>query len=147
MMLAFRSPLVGESPAIQGIFSTIEKVSQTDSTVLIIGESGTGKELVARAIHENSPRASKPLVIVNCGAIPAELLDAFPADGCEYYVEVGDPKGYCLESIPGDEVDLAVIGDALQGHVASEELVANMRACLRETGIISCPATAPSPSP
>jgi len=75
-MLAFRSPLVGESPAIQNIFKTIEKVSQTDSTVLITGESGTGKELVARAIHENSSRATRPLVIVNCGAIPSELLEA-----------------------------------------------------------------------
>lgn len=75
-MLAFRSPLVGDSLAIQNIFRTIEKVSQTDSTVLISGESGTGKELVARAIHENSPRATRPLVIVNCGAIPSELLEA-----------------------------------------------------------------------
>ncbi|OFZ81541.1 MAG: hypothetical protein A2603_10040 [Bdellovibrionales bacterium RIFOXYD1_FULL_55_31] len=75
-MLAFRSPLVGESPAIQTIFKTIEKVSQTDSTVLITGESGTGKELVARAIHQNSQRATRPMVIVNCGAIPSELLEA-----------------------------------------------------------------------
>src|SRR3954453_16693032 len=75
-MLAFRSPLVGESSAIQNIFKTIEKVSQTDSTVLITGESGTGKELVARAIHESSPKAGKQLVIVNCGAIPSELLEA-----------------------------------------------------------------------
>jgi len=75
-MLAFRSPLVGESLAIQNILNTIEKVSQTDSTVLITGESGTGKELVARAIHESSLRKDKPLVIVNCGAIPSELLEA-----------------------------------------------------------------------
>ena len=75
-MLAFRSPLVGESSAIQAVFKTIEKVSQTDSTVMITGESGTGKELVARAIHDNSSRSSKPLVTVNCGAIPSELLEA-----------------------------------------------------------------------
>ncbi len=75
-MLAFRSPLVGESPAFEQVIRTIEKISQTDSTVLITGESGTGKELVARAIHENSTRADKPLVTVNCGAIPAELLEA-----------------------------------------------------------------------
>ena len=75
-MLNFRSPLVGESQVIQNLLATIEKISQTDSTVLIQGESGTGKELVARAIHENSPRAGKPLVIVNCGAIPQELLEA-----------------------------------------------------------------------
>ncbi|MCM2277280.1 MAG: sigma-54 dependent transcriptional regulator [Oligoflexia bacterium] len=60
----------------EAIFRTIEKVAQAESTVLITGESGTGKELVARAIHENSPRAGKPLVIVNCGAIPSELLEA-----------------------------------------------------------------------
>jgi DNA-binding NtrC family response regulator len=75
-MLTFRSPLVGESQAIKNIFNTIEKVSQTDSTVLITGESGTGKELVARAIHENSARSGKPFVVVNCGAIPSELLEA-----------------------------------------------------------------------
>lgn len=75
-MLAFRSPLVGESPAMQDILKTIEKVAQTDSTVLVTGESGTGKELVARAIHENSNRATRPMVIVNCGAIPSELLEA-----------------------------------------------------------------------
>jgi len=75
-MLAFRSPLVGQSLEIQNVFKTIEKVSQTDSTVLITGESGTGKELVARAIHDHSPRALKPMVVVNCGAIPSELLEA-----------------------------------------------------------------------
>jgi transcriptional regulator with GAF, ATPase, and Fis domain len=75
-MLTFRSPLVGSSPAIQEVLNTIQKISQTDSTVLITGESGTGKELIARAIHDNSPRATKPMVVVNCGAIPEELLEA-----------------------------------------------------------------------
>jgi len=76
LMLKFRSPLVGESSAFQQIFQTIEKVAQTDSTVLITGESGTGKELIARAIHDNSARANGPFIIVNCGAIPGELLEA-----------------------------------------------------------------------
>lgn len=75
-MLAIQSPLVGESPAIQNIFKTIEKVSQADSTVLLFGESGTGKELVARAIQQGSARAEKPFVVINCGAIPADLLEA-----------------------------------------------------------------------
>lgn len=75
-MLTFESPLIGESAAIQDIFKTIEKVSQTESTVLITGESGTGKELVARAIHQNSARSNRPLVVVNCGAIPSDLLEA-----------------------------------------------------------------------
>jgi DNA-binding NtrC family response regulator len=58
------------------IFELIEKVSDSDSTVLIYGESGTGKELIARAIHYNSYRQQKPLVTINCGAIPAELLES-----------------------------------------------------------------------
>lgn len=75
-MLTVQSSLVGESQAIQDILRTIEKVAATDSTVLITGESGTGKELIAKAIHEQSARANQPMIIVNCGAIPNELLEA-----------------------------------------------------------------------
>jgi transcriptional regulator with PAS, ATPase and Fis domain len=75
-MLAIQSSLVGESSAFQSVIATIDKISQTDSTVLITGESGTGKELIARAIHEKSPRAGRPLVTLNCGAIPADLLES-----------------------------------------------------------------------
>lgn len=67
---------VGKSPAIQRVFELIEKVADTDSTVLITGASGTGKELVARAIHYNSRRRKKPMVTINCGAIPEELLES-----------------------------------------------------------------------
>ena len=55
----------------QGVFRTIQKVAETDLTVLIRGESGTGKELVARALHDFSPRARGSFVAINCGAIPA----------------------------------------------------------------------------
>jgi len=68
--------IIGKSPAIQAIYEAISKVADTDSTVLISGESGTGKELVARAIHQLSVRAKGPLIPVNCGAIPAELLES-----------------------------------------------------------------------
>ena len=68
--------LVGESPAMIRAFEMIERVAPTQSTVLITGETGTGKELVARAIHEQSPRHSSPLITVNCGAIPEELLES-----------------------------------------------------------------------
>ncbi len=68
--------LIGESSAIQAVMETIEKVAQTDSTILIAGESGTGKELVARAIHALSARTDQPLIVVNCAAIPGDLIEA-----------------------------------------------------------------------
>ncbi|MEJ2471543.1 MAG: sigma-54 dependent transcriptional regulator [Desulfuromonadales bacterium] len=68
--------IVGNSPAMQPVFSRMEKILHTDSTVLILGESGTGKELVARAIHFNGARKEKPFIAINCGAIPAELLES-----------------------------------------------------------------------
>ena len=67
---------VGDSKAIQDVFELIEKVADTDSTVLITGESGTGKELIAKAIHYNSYRKDNPMVVINCGAIPEELLES-----------------------------------------------------------------------
>ena len=68
--------IIGQSPEITSVFEMIERVADSDSTILITGESGTGKELVARAIHYNSPRAEKLMVPVNCGAIPEELLES-----------------------------------------------------------------------
>ena len=68
--------MIGPSPPMQEIFATIEKVADYKTSVLITGESGTGKELIARAIHYNSSRADKPLVTVNCGAIPETLLES-----------------------------------------------------------------------
>ena len=66
----------GLSAAIRGIVTLIRKVSRHDSSVLILGESGTGKEVVARAIHDSSPRRNGAFVAVNCGAIPSELLES-----------------------------------------------------------------------
>jgi two-component system response regulator HydG len=70
------SGLIGESPAMQAVFQTIDKAASASATVLITGESGTGKELVAREIHYRSPRAAAPFVPVNCGGIPETLLES-----------------------------------------------------------------------
>jgi two-component system nitrogen regulation response regulator GlnG len=70
------SGMVGQAPAMQEVFRTIGRLSRSSMTVLVTGESGTGKELVARALHENSPRAQKPFVALNTTAIAAELLES-----------------------------------------------------------------------
>ncbi|WP_246118486.1 sigma-54-dependent transcriptional regulator [Desulfobotulus alkaliphilus] len=68
--------IIGESPEMQRIFERITQVAATRTSVLISGESGTGKELIARAIHDASPRASKAFVVVNCGSIPENLMES-----------------------------------------------------------------------
>jgi len=69
-------PIIGESDAIQDIKATIDRVAPTEARVLVTGENGTGKELVAKWIHQKSPRADGPLVEVNCAAIPSELIES-----------------------------------------------------------------------
>src|SRR2546427_677668 len=74
--LQARTGILGESPAIQEVLVKIEQMAPVSATVLIEGESGTGKELVARAIHDLSPRRAKPFIAVNCAAIPETLLES-----------------------------------------------------------------------
>jgi transcriptional regulator with GAF, ATPase, and Fis domain len=68
--------IVGESPAIMGVLSLVEQVAPTRTTVLIEGETGTGKELIAHRIHELSPRSDRPMVKVNCAALPSTLVES-----------------------------------------------------------------------
>jgi transcriptional regulator with GAF, ATPase, and Fis domain len=68
--------IVGTSPPMQQVFRKVEKIAATDISVLITGETGTGKELIAREIHNRSPRAGKAFVTINCGAIPENLLES-----------------------------------------------------------------------
>src|SRR5689334_18801839 len=70
------SQIIGSAPKMQQVFKMIERVADTDSTILILGESGTGKELVARALHFNSRRQSAPFVPINCSALPENLLES-----------------------------------------------------------------------
>ena len=69
-------PMLGRSPAMRNVFRLIERVGPTEASVLIVGESGSGKELVAELIHASSGRADGPFLAINCGAIPANLIEA-----------------------------------------------------------------------
>ena len=68
--------ILGRSPALDRALRQVELVAATDAAVLVLGESGSGKELIARAIHQRSPRAARPLVKVNCGSVPGELFES-----------------------------------------------------------------------
>jgi two-component system response regulator HydG len=70
------SGLIAQSPAMHDVLDLIERVAPTDATLLIRGESGTGKEVIAKAVHHASPRAERPFVAVNCGAVPETLLES-----------------------------------------------------------------------
>jgi transcriptional regulator with GAF, ATPase, and Fis domain len=68
--------IIGDSPALRAVLRQVSKVAPVETTVLLTGETGTGKELIARAIHECSPRKDRPLIKVNCGAIPQGVVES-----------------------------------------------------------------------
>lgn len=74
--LASATPIVAHSPAMRRVLAMVDRISPTDLPVLIRGETGTGKELIARRVHELSPRRGRPFVPVNCGALPREIVDS-----------------------------------------------------------------------
>ena len=103
--------IIGINPAMKSLLGTVEQVAPTRANVLIQGESGTGKELIARAVHSLSPRSGKPLIVINCAALPETLLEA------ELFgVEKGAATGVTaragkLEQADGSTVFLDEIGD------------------------------------
>jgi len=107
-----RSGIIGNSRAMRQIFETIEQVAPVDISVLIIGESGSGKELVARAIHARSRRADKPLIVVNCGAIPEGIIESelFGHEKGAFTGAVGVRRGF-FEMAHGGSVFLDEIGE------------------------------------
>src|SRR3989442_461687 len=103
-----RTGIIGESPAIQEVLVKIEQMAPVSSTVLIEGESGTGKELVARAIHDLSPRRAKPFIAGNCAAIPATLLDS-ELFGHEKWAFTGAPgRGHLFKGITPEALQILV---------------------------------------
>jgi sigma-54 dependent transcriptional regulator, flagellar regulatory protein len=102
----------GNSAAIRQILSLIEQVAEHDSSVLVLGESGTGKEVVARSIHQSSPRRNRPFIAVNCGAIPSELLESelFGHEKGAFTGAVATRKGR-FELAEGGTLFLDEIGD------------------------------------
>ncbi|MDZ7358443.1 MAG: sigma-54 dependent transcriptional regulator, partial [candidate division KSB1 bacterium] len=94
------------------IFETLQQVAPVDISVLIIGESGTGKELIARAIHQRSRRAAKPLIIVNCGAIPEGIMESelFGHERGAFTGAVSQRKGF-FEMADGGTIFLDEIGE------------------------------------
>jgi transcriptional regulator with PAS, ATPase and Fis domain len=103
---------VGRSEAVRKVVNTVRRVAASDATVLITGESGTGKELVAKALHENSRRQARPLVAVNCAAIPHDLLESelFGHVRGAFTGAIRDRKG-SVELAAGGTLFLDEIGD------------------------------------
>ena len=104
--------IIGESEEILEIIDTVRQVAPTDITVLITGESGTGKEVIARALHNASRRSQKPMVTVNCGAIPEGLIESelFGHEKGSFTSAVDQRKGY-FETADGGTVFLDEIGE------------------------------------
>lgn len=104
--------IIGDALPMRRVLEAVEQVAETDATVLITGETGTGKELIARAIHRLSPRASKPLVKVNCAAIPETLLasELFGHERGSYTGATGRRKGR-FEMADGGTLFLDEIGE------------------------------------
>jgi transcriptional regulator with PAS, ATPase and Fis domain len=105
-------PLVGASAPMRRLFARLSKIAPTDSSVLVSGETGTGKELVARAIHEASPRRHGPFIVVDCAALPESLIEAElfgHARGA--FTGAGEAREGAIEAADGGTVLLDEIGE------------------------------------
>lgn len=105
-------PLIGRSRAMRSVFSVLERTAPSNATLLVVGETGTGKEVVAHAVHEASPRRSRPLVVVDCGAIPHNLIESelFGHEKGAFTDARSDRKG-AFETAEGGTLFLDEIGE------------------------------------
>ncbi len=106
------SEIIAQSAAMEKVFHLLDRITATDLSVLIHGESGTGKELIARALHQNSPRCKKKFIAINCGALPANLIESelFGYKAGAFTGANRDKKGL-LEEADGGTIFLDEIGE------------------------------------
>ncbi|MCB0319859.1 MAG: sigma-54-dependent Fis family transcriptional regulator [Bdellovibrionales bacterium] len=128
------SNIVAKSKSMKDVFETVKRLANFHTTVLITGESGTGKELLARAIHHNSPRRSKPFVAINCGAIPEALMESelFGHKKGAFTDASRDKKGL-FEEASGGTLFLDEIGE-MPGHLQVKLLRALQERQIRPVG-------------
>lgn len=126
--------IIAKSESFRGVFDVIQRLSPYNTTVLITGESGTGKELIARAIHEHSPRRGKPFVAINCGAIPESLIESelFGHRRGAFTDASRDKKGL-FEEAQGGTLFLDEVGD-LPLHLQVKLLRALQERAIRRVG-------------
>ena len=113
LRLKDHSRFIANSPAMQGVLQTVGAIAPTDSSVVILGESGTGKDMVARLIHEQSERASKAFISINCAAMPDQLLESelFGYEGGAFTGALAKGKIGLFEAASGGTIFLDEIGD------------------------------------
>jgi DNA-binding NtrC family response regulator len=128
--------IIGQSPQMQEVFRLIERVGPTDKPILIQGESGTGKELVARALHQASHLADKPLVVINCAALPATLLESelFGHEKGSFTGAVGTKQGL-FEVADGGTLFIDEIGE-LAGELQAKLLRVLEDGSMRRVGSV-----------
>jgi len=128
--------IIGQSPAMQAVFRLVERVGPTDKPILVQGESGTGKELIARALHQSSHLADKPLVVINCAALPATLLESelFGYEKGAFTGAVGMKQGL-FEVADGGTLFIDEIGE-LAGELQAKLLRVLEDGSLRRVGSV-----------
>src|SRR5690606_11509144 len=126
--------LIGDSPAMQALRRQIAKVARSQAPIYISGESGAGKEVVARLIHANGPRASRPFVPVNCGAIPSELMESeFFGHAKGSFTGAHEEKKGLFEAAEGGTLFLDEVAD-LPLAMQVKLLRAIQEKCVRKVG-------------
>ncbi len=132
--------LIAESPALRGILETLDRISQSDATVLIQGETGTGKERIAKLIHAHSKRGSKPMLSVNCAAFPENLLES-ELFGHEKgaFTGAASRKPGLFEVVEGSTLFLDEIGDMPPGLQAKMLRAVQEKEIRRVGGLVSIP--------